>query len=239
MNQKRIARRIARDLFLRRFRLERSYRPPALLRHPDWNFDSPLELSVAHVMRVHPDLAFLQVGAFDGLTNDPIRPLVERYGLRGVVVEPQAGAFEALRSRYAAHSRVTVVNAAISDANGVRDLYTTAGSSLQTASFDKAHLLKHKVPSSQIVSQKVRCLTIATLLEEVGLAGVDLVQIDAEGYDYQIIRTIDFGRLRPSIIRFEHAHLADRDCDECVELLASHGYRFISERRDLIALRLQ
>jgi hypothetical protein len=74
------------------------------------------------------------------------------------------------------------------------------------------------------------------LLEEHGLNRLDLVQVDAQGYDYEIVRTIDFETVRPSIIRFEHAHLTDDQCNGCVELLASHGYRFIAERRDIIAL---
>ena len=228
--------RIARDLFLRRFRLERSYRPPALFRHPQWNVQDLLTLAVAYTLRARPGLTFLQIGAFDGLTNDPILPLVRAYGLRGIVVEPQTGAWEALRARYADYPQVLVVNAAVADANGTRDFYTAAGGSIEQASFYRSHLLKHKVPADQIVSQKVRCVTIASLLEEHRLDGLGLLQVDAEGYDYEIIRTIDFERIKPSIIRFEHAHLTDRECNECVELLASHGYRFISEKRDIIAL---
>lgn len=229
-------RRIARDLLLRRLRLERSYRPVALLRHPPWNFAEYLKLAVAFHLRARPDFAFLQVGAFDGQANDPIHPLVQAYGLRGIVVEPQARVFEALKAHYADDPQVVVVNAAVADTNGHRDFYTAAGGPIQQASFDKAHLLKHRVPVDQIVSQQVRCATITSLQEEHGFDRLDLVQIDAEGYDYEIIRTMDFGLVRPLIIRFEHAHLTNAECDECLELLASHGYRFIAERRDIIAL---
>lgn len=231
-----INKRIARDVFLRRMKLERSYRPAALFRNPGWIFDDYLKLAVAHHLRTRPDFAFLQVGAFDGVSNDPIHPLVQAFGLRGIIVEPQTQAFEALKKRYADHPQVVLVNAAVADANGSRDFYTADSGPIQQASFDKAHLLKHRIPADRIVSQKVRCVTITSLLEEHGFDRLDLVQIDAEGYDAEIVRTIDFGHVTPRIIRFEHAHLKDDDCDACVGMLASHGYRFMTERRDIIAI---
>jgi hypothetical protein len=68
------------------------------------------------------------------------------------------------------------------------------------------------------------------------LDGVDLIQIDAEGYDWQIIRSIDFSVLRPAILRFEYRNLRSHDADSCLELLSSHGHRFLVEPRDIIAV---
>jgi len=239
MSKTRLEGRIARDIFLRRFRLERSYRPPALLRHPEWNVSAPLDLVVAArllaLAGAGREMAFLQVGGFDGGPGDPIHPLVERHHLRGVIVEPQGAAFEALRARYAPHPMVKLVNAAIDRQDGHRDFYSTARES-QKASFNRAHLLKNGIGPEQIVTHVVRTVTIATLLAEVELPRVDLIQIDTEGYDFEVIKAIDVANRRPAIIRFEQEHLSEADCDECVAMLASHGYRFISERRDLIAV---
>jgi FkbM family methyltransferase len=231
------SKRIARDVLLRRLWLERSYRPPSLLRHPEWNFEPILKLAVAHQLRRRPDFTFLQVGAFDGLTGDPIHPLVREFGLRGIVVEPQVQLFDTLKANYADHPQVSLVNAAVAETNGTRDFYTAAQGPIYQASFSKSFLLKHRVPADQIVSLKVRSVTISSLLQEHGMHGCDLIQIDAEGYDYEIIRTVDFDAVKPLIIRFEHVHLTDDECDECITLLASRGFRFIGERRDIIALR--
>jgi len=38
-----------------------------------------------------PEFSFIQVGAFDGITRDPLRKYISKCGWRGVVVEPQAG----------------------------------------------------------------------------------------------------------------------------------------------------
>jgi FkbM family methyltransferase len=208
-----------------------------LFRHPDWNFAPLLQLAVGYHLRARPDFTFLQVGAFDGFVEDPVRPLVQAFGLRGLVVEPQAGVLDRLRASYVDHPQVHVVNAAVADTNGMRDFYTTAGGPSRKASFFRPHLLKHGVAADQIQTLQVRCATIASLLREQGFARCDLLQIDAEGYDHEIIRTIDFDAVQPLIVRFEHVHMSDETCGQCVELLASHGFRFITERRDIIALR--
>ena len=233
MNQ----RKIARDVLLRRLGVERSYRPPTLLRHPDWNFDDPLKLAVAYTMRQRSDFTFLQVGAFDGLTDDPIHPLVQEFGIRGVVVEPQLRMLDTLRANYADFPQVVVVNAAIADAEGTREFYSTRVGASRKASFLRSNLLKHGVRSEDIVAQPVRCTTITKLVREQRFERCDLIQIDAEGFDGEIVRTIDFQAVQPSIVRFEHVHLSDRDCDRCIELLAHEGFRFIGQRRDIIALR--
>jgi FkbM family methyltransferase len=230
-------RKIARDVFLRSLGLERSYRPPALLRHPDWNFGELLRLVVGCALRTHPNFTFLQVGAFDGRTADPIHPLVEEFGIRGIVVEPQARMLETLTASYAAYPQVAVVNAAIANADGRREFYSTTDGRSRQASFFRSHLLDHGVPPDAIVAQAVSCLTISSLLRQHGLTQCDLIQIDAEGYDYEIVRSIDFDAIQPLIVRFEQAHMSNRDRDDCVALLTSRGFRFISERRDIIALR--
>lgn len=179
---------------------------------------------------VHP------VGAFDGVSNDPIYGIVREFDLRGLIVEPQKDAFEALRRNYAHHPRIVLVNAAVSAVEETRDFFTVRDSSEQVASFDRNHLLKSRVPAEKIVRTEIRCRTLDGLRSEHGFRKFDLVQIDAEGFDYEIIKTIDFGAGRPSLIRFEHIHLSERDISECVRMLAQRGYRFLSEKSDIIAL---
>ena len=105
------------------------------------------------------------------------------------------------------------------------------------ASFDRQHLRKHGVPDADIVVQPVACHTVESALRTAGLNRVDLIQIDAEGHDWPIIRSIDFTRMRPSILRFEYRHMCRAEADACLALLARNGYRFLLEPRDVIAHR--
>lgn len=229
---------VLRDLVLHRFLLERSYRPRPLLANPDWNYDDLLPLVVAHHRASRPDFTFVQIGAFDGLSNDCLHGIITGSPhVRGIVVEPQAGAFRRLQRTYAAYPHVHLVNAAISSSDGPRQFFTVADADIQQASLDLDHVRRHRIPEDRIVATTVRCYTLSTLLREHGLPHVDLLQIDAEGHDHEIIDTIDFAAHAPSIIRFEHVHMPRRACERCLAMLASRGYRFLSERRDTIAVR--
>ena len=37
---------------------------------------------------------------------------------------------------------------------------------------------------------------------------ISFILIDTEGYDYEIIKLIDFEKYKPSILIFEHKHLS-------------------------------
>jgi len=153
-------------------------------------------------------------------------------------VEPQPGAFARLQQTYRNQKQVTLLQAAIAETEGTRELFCPRGPASMTASFDRRHLLKHNIPERDIVSQTVPCHTVESALRAAGLNQVDLIQIDAEGYDWPIIRSIDFVRTKPRIIRFEYRHMSDGDADACIAHLASNGYRFVLESHDIIAVRV-
>lgn len=230
-------RRITRDVLLRKFKLERCYRPPVLLRHPEWNLPQDLAPLVARLLRLRPEFFFLQIGAFDGLENDPVAPLVREFGIGGIVVEPQPAAAAALRANYAPFPQVAVVNAAIADADGDREFFTASDASIQQASLSRSHLVSHGVSADRIAAIRVCCTTVANLLREHGRERCDLIQIDAEGWDHHIVRSINYPSVQPSIVRFEHHHMSNADADACLELLASYGFRFIADQWDVMAVR--
>ena len=53
-----------------------------------------------HMFETGPELTFIQIGAFDGITTDPLRKYIDKCGWRGVMVEPQAQAANKLRELY-------------------------------------------------------------------------------------------------------------------------------------------
>jgi hypothetical protein len=52
------------------------------------------------LFEVGQDLTFIQVGAFDGMTRDPLQKYIDKCGWRGVLVEPQSQAASKLRELY-------------------------------------------------------------------------------------------------------------------------------------------
>lgn len=231
------ARRHWRDVVFRRFGVARCHLPPVLTREPQWKVRSALRYVVADELLRNREFTFLQIGAYDGVGDDDLGELIESHRLRGVLVEPQPAAFAKLKQRYADQPQLTLLQAAIADRPGNRELYCLRNRPSMAASFDRGNLLKHGIPDTEIVPMTVPCHTVDTALAFAGLSRVELIQIDAEGYDYEIIRTINFARIRPAIVRFEYRHMSRRDADECLALLAGHGYRFLVEDRDILACR--
>lgn len=197
---------------------------------------------------------FIQVGAFDGLSNDPIADYIKNYRLRGVLIEPQSEAFAALTKNYRGHNQLELLNTAISSNNGARKLYKVANGiegiplwANQLASFHQENILKHKdgspshgisaIPSigDHIISEEIECVTFDSILDRVGVQKIDLLLIDAEGYDSELIMLFPFGRMEPKIIQYEHMHLSEKQKNECIHLLGGKGYRFIVESTDTIA----
>ncbi len=64
---------------------------------------------------------------------------------------------------------------------------------------------------------------------------VDLLQIDCEGYDWKVLKTV--GAVRPAIINFESDKLSVEDIAEWNEWSTRNGYMSIPGRMDTIAIR--
>jgi FkbM family methyltransferase len=209
-----------------------------------------LEYVIAHYLWRHPreDFFFIQVGAFDGKTNDPLRELVLRYKWHGLFLEPQREAFHQLEENYGSQPGLLFRNAAVADVSGPRMLYKLRAGEAglpswaqQLASFRRETLLKHGdvIPgiANRIETETVDCLTFEDLLAPLQPGRIDLLQIDTEGYDFEILKLFHGAGLKAHILSFEHKHLSHQERDDCVEHLISLGYRVALDGPDAVAYR--
>jgi len=215
----------------RRWPFLRRARGPGL----NLGFDDLLELQLSR----RRELVVLVVGAFDGVTNDPTSAFIAQHGCRAIFVEPQPAAFARLQECLGTRQNVTLLNVAIDQSSGTRTMYRVppgvAGLPLwaeQLASFDKAHLLKHEhqAPglSQHIIAEEVATLTFDALLSKCDLQSLDVLQIDAEGFDAQLLAWFPFKRLKPALLHYEVAHMQASDHAEVSAQLHSLGYRVMS-----------
>lgn len=191
------------------------------------------------------DFFFIQIGAHDGKMGDPLHGWIREYSWNGIFVEPQKEQFEKLLLSYKTVNRLQNLifeNVAISDTNGTRILYKVhpdyVRSNQQTglASFYPDKALSTYAVDSKVTSEEVQCITMATLLERNNVKKIDLLQIDTEGFDYEIIKMIDFDKIKPALIHFEHKHLSSNLYRECIKLLESKGYEILEKRADTAAI---
>lgn len=207
----------------------------------------------------YPQLSVVQVGANDGLTHDPIHKFIKRDKWQGVLLEPQPFVFEKYLKKLHRHTNgIHTLNAALDYKNGSRPLYKIAHSEARWAtglsSFDRAALQKavdsgrvanklkeegKTVPARQedlIEEIPVPCITPATLLEKYKIKKLDFLQIDTEGYDYEIIKMFDIPTTKPRVIVYENHNLSKEDKLECADFLRSEGYWVKESSGDTIAM---
>lgn len=236
------------ERFGNRFGYRLRWVPQVFFERPDAELSFDLEFVIAHLMLRKKRIFFVQIGANDGKTHDPLYKFVNEFEWEGILVEPQPEVFEQLTANYGkSANRLKFINAAISAEDGNRTMYSvridagTYSKAHMFSSFDRSTIARQSewVPdiTQRVQERTVRCISMSTLLREAEGHDIDLLQIDAEGYDYDILRMIDFSELRPTIICFEHAHLSKQRIREAYELLFSHGYRKSIDNLDTIAYR--
>jgi FkbM family methyltransferase len=197
------------------------------------------------------EVGFVQVGAFDGVSNDPLHDVRTQFGWIGVMVEPLPDQFAKLEQAYG-DSQMVLINAAVSDQP--RSLWRITGHDPtdlpglpQVASFDREHVMKHigycppeLRPSLErrVVSEPVATITLAEALARCPRS-VDVLQIDVEGYDAEIINMLVGLRERPTIVRFEHAHLSHDDHLRAIRRLSGAGYSISVGPDDTLAVQYQ
>ena len=201
--------------------------------------------------RIHRRAFFLQIGANDGFTGDPLGSLLASAGKgwRGVLVEPVAHLFAQLSDRYAQNRALKLERAAVGESDGEIEIYrlqTAVGDSLfldQLPSLDREVVQRNAsvfgAADSRIIAESVPSFCVATLLARHEIAQLDLLVIDTEGWDWRILRQFDLAALGPKLIFFEHQHLSTEDERAAQARLNENSYNWAkTPEGDTIAWRI-
>lgn len=193
--------------------------------------------------------SFVQIGVSDGYYLDPLQKFLKRFRCTGLFVEPDSNMLSLVKIRYKKSSsgRYTYKNLAVSDKAGKMNMYYLkpivkhwrSGHLSRTSSLDRQHVIKHSRWYSGVAlsSYIVDCLTFNELMKEQEITQVDLVAIDAEGYDGRIIKSIDFARCQPVFIWYEHHNLSESQRKEVANLLTLQGYSFVEFGMNTLAYK--
>ncbi len=194
---------------------------------------------------------FIQIGANDGVMNDPLYKfnIQNKDIVSGYVLEPLPDIFEKLKKNYSSCPNIQAKNFAIHSSKLEMSLYRVKENYLSKipmhargiASFDKDHWKKTLlIPSHDYIEEvKVKCVSFKDFINANSITSLDLLLIDTEGYDYEILMSIDYDRLKPSIIRFEHGLrnkvMSEENFMNICNHLNFHGYQIINESYDATA----
>jgi FkbM family methyltransferase len=222
--------------------------------HPAYSFLFPAILpvtkTIGRTLRHRDQVFFVQVGSNDGRHGDPLNPLVQRHrNWRGIFIEPVGYLFERLKETYKDSDRFVFEQVAIGATEGTERFYYVSPEAKeaipdlpdwhdQLGSFNKSHILHHLNGRLEpfIVEQEIQSLPLHHLLDRNRVTKIDLIHIDTEGFDYEVLKQIDFTRYKPSVILYEHSHLGDADANRAETLLRAQGYSLSRYSDDTLAL---
>ena len=200
-----------------------------------------LEIILSKYIQCQPGFFFIQIGANDGVRWDPLHKFICEHDLQGVLVEPLPDLFKDLKENYNDCTKLHFENCAISNCDGTGIIYRAKrGAPVEDwvhgiASFDKLHV-SSRVPQEWLVSEQVDTRTPKSLLEKYKVDHIDLLQIDTEGFDFEIIKMFIAAGNLPKIINYENVHLSSQEKVECKNLLYENGYSYLDVGIDVLAV---
>jgi FkbM family methyltransferase len=190
------------------------------------------------------DFYFVQIGANNGITVDPMRPFILKHHWRGVLVEPHPAAFAQLVANYRGEPQLAFENAVIAEHDGVTAFYTPKARPgllvdlTPASSFDRAAVARiSRHYDTEVEELTLPALTVRSLLAKHGVRSLDLVQVDAEGFDDRVVAMFAGSGVLPAIFHFETGSLTPERVRACLDLLADLGYRVVTVGLDTVAYR--
>lgn len=195
----------------------------------------------------YPNATFVQIGSNDGKKHDPIHASLMQYQWSGVMVEPVKYVFDRLHANYKNIERIKLENVAVAKESGQMPFYHLAKASEadsgklpawydELGSFNKDVVFRHigQIPDleDRLLCTSVPCVTFTDLCRRNNIEALDLIHMDTEGYDFEIIKTIDFVQFRPILLMYEHRHLSGSDRLECKQRMLDLGYELLEDDAD-------
>ena len=193
-------------------------------------------------------LTFMQIGSCDGKTNDPLHAVVRSSQWSGVLVEPMPWLFEQLVANYEGVPGLRFFQVAIGSGEGHMTMYSVDPRPgdphwvAQLTSFDRDVVMSHSYAlpdlENRVFTVEVESKTVQSLIDEADIAKVDVLHIDAEGFDDHIIRGLPLtASWAPQFLIFEKKHLSSTRYADLKGHLKEAGYTVMNLWPDELAYR--
>lgn len=201
----------------------------------------------------------IQIGANDGISHDLIHKFIKRDHWQGVLLEPQKIVFDRLSKLYQKDAGIIPVNAALGNEDGQTQLYKIGFSDARWATglasfnrdvlenaFSSGYVQKKadeegvSIPNDStlhIVTENIQVISPLSLMKLGNITQYDLLQIDTEGFDYEVIKIFANQTVLPNVIIYENAHLGASQQSQCLSELNSKGFICRDYGKDTLAVR--
>ena len=137
-----------------------------------------------------------------------------------LLVEPVPYNFKILEKKFSEFKNIYICKNAIFSEKKIKSFYYVDENSISRlgkhwasgiGSFDRNHILNHKskrfkIEDADIVEMKIDFITFKQLIETFSIQSIDKLQIDVEGAEYEILKSIDLQNVEINSILFESKH---------------------------------
>ena len=191
-------------------------------------------------------------------TGEYLKDLIKNYiKSKILLVEPVPYNFELLEKEYKAFENIIICKKAILNCRKKDNFYYVKKDSIpilgkhwasQIGSYDKNHILNHrnkrfKIQEEDIEQIDIEFITFEDLMMKYSINIIDKLQIDVEGAEYEIMKSIDYKKIRINNIIFEAKHfdgtfVEGKKLQEVKEILISNGYTLKKvDKENILAIK--
>lgn len=197
---------------------------------------------------VNANFNFIQIGANDGISFDFLYDFVIQRKSCGVVVEPVLDYFKELEDNYRDFPEIVKISKAVHPIYKQALIYKIAAASVSKypewvkgiASFDSEHHKKLNIDTQDVLCITVEADNLMNIINDnFNHKKNDYFQVDTEGFDFEVLKMLDFNIIRPSMIKYEFVNLKTEDQKKSLVLLRSKGYYLFNELNDMVAIDLK
>jgi len=199
---------------------------------------NPIRDTLLKFSQKNKKVFFVSIGSNDGISGDPLREFIITKKWSGLMIEPVPHVFKRLRQVYKYVPNIIFENVAISDSAGNKKFWYIQKNNVLKSGYDQigSFDLNQKNVYSKYLNlwpdlkkyltyQKLPCLPLKDIFSKNNIQHVDVLMIDTEGFDYQVLKQINFAKIKPKIIIYEHCNLSPSDKTSAANLLTKNGYQ--------------
>jgi FkbM family methyltransferase len=225
---------------------------------------NPYPVALKALLESQAHLNIVVVGANDGRFNDPIYSFVleNRTQTQILLIEPNKFLLPYLEANYSQHPSHQVANCAIGE-EGDLILYAVkqewfshfqpayakgwppyrAATGITSAHREHLEIALQREslnPDAAIETLTVPCKQLGSLLTEIAWPSpIDVLQIDAEGYDDAVIYAADLQHTKPKLIYFENHNIQVGRLEILQQYLTHKHYQVHQINGDSLAVHAQ
>ena len=188
------------------------------------------------------DYGLVVIGAHFGVWLE--KEILEYSQQNIILVEPVPYNIKVLEKKFSNSKNISICKNAVFSEDKLKKFYFVDEQSIPKlgkhwasgiGSFDKKHILNHKskrfqIQESDINTIEIDFITFNKLVEKYSIRSIDKLQIDVEGAEYEILRSIDYKNIKINKILFESKHFdgtfkEGEKLKEIKEKLIYEGYK--------------